>query len=116
MTKTPLYREDDKLLLGLLVDDTAGWQAQTIFGYTIARAETKNDAVRILHERGPDYLKGVWQYFDTDDRDWYPCIIKQAQEHQVTVIRTNVLGYQDQDAYKHVIIDDPNETNLVKSQ
>lgn len=116
MTKTPLYREEDNVLLGVLASDTSGWQAQTVFGYTIARTETRDAAVAILEERGPDYLKGVWQYFDTDDQDWHPCTIKQAHEQQVTVVRTNALGYQEPDTYKYVVIEHPDETRLIKSQ
>lgn len=114
--KTPHLREDDGELLGFVVHDSSGWQAQTVFGYTISRAATQAAAVAILDEQGEEFLKGVWQYLDSDDRDWRPCIIKKAYEHQVILNRTNVMGYQDVDTFKRVILDDPSETNFVKSQ
>lgn len=114
--KTPIHREDDGELLGFVTQDSAGWLALTIFGYPITRATDQRGATTILYERGLSFLMGVWQYYDTDDQDWHACVIKEAYEHQVRVIRTNAMGYQDPDDYKQVIIDDPNETNLVKSQ
>jgi len=113
--KTPLYRSDDKELLGYIVNDGAGWQAQTIFGYTIERTLTRRAAENTLRERGLSFLMGVWQYYDTDDKDWFPCILKEAHETRVTVIRTNVMGYQDPDDYKFVVIQKPTETRLIKS-
>lgn len=116
MQKYPINREDDGELLGFVDQDSASWRALTIFGYPIARFSTRQEAEATLHERGLSFLSGMWQYFDTDDQDWHPCIIKEAYEHQVRVIRTNMFGYQDPDDYKSVIIKDPNETNFVKSQ
>ena len=114
--KTPIHREDDGELLGFTAYDGVSWQAQTIFGYAIARTENERAAQTILHERGLSFLMGIWQYFDKDDQDWHACVIKEAYEHQVIVIRTNALGYQDPDDYKRVVIEEPTETNLVKSQ
>lgn len=111
---TPLYREDDNVFLGLIEKDETSWLAQTIFGYTIARATSREEAEAILHERGTSYLKGVWQYYDKDDRDWFPCVIQGAHEQKVTVVRTNDLGYQDPDNYKHVILENPDDTTLLK--
>jgi len=113
--RIPVRREDDGELLGFVVQDGAGWEAQTIFGYMIDRTANRVTAERIVHEQGLNFLTGVWQYFDEDDQGWYSCILKEAYEHQVTVVRTTPLGYQDPDDYKVVTIKDPNETNLVKS-
>ena len=113
--KTPLHRTDDNEFLGFIVQDAAGWQAQTIFGYTIERTTSKAAAEKILRERGLTFLMGTWQYYDTDDKDWFPCVIKEAHELRVTVIRTNALGYQDPDDYKMVSISKPSETRLIKS-
>lgn len=113
--RTPLYRKDDKELLGFIVHDETGWQAQTIFGYTIDRTTTEKDAKRILREQGLSSLTGVWHYYDRDDHDWFPCILKEAHERSVTVIRTNAMGYQDPDDYKLVTIKDPSEHTLVKA-
>ena len=116
--KIAYYREDDDHdheFLGYLVQDTSGWQAQTIFGYTIARTETREDAEAILNEQGLTYLMGIWQYFDKDEQEWFPCVVKEAYEHRVTVIRTNAMGYQDPDDYKFVTIQKPTENVLIKS-
>jgi len=112
--RIPLYREDDNKLLGYIVQDGTGWRAETVFGYLIDRALDRAGAEAVLEEKGSDYLKGVWQYFDKDDQQWYPCVIKQAYEQQVTVIRTNAMGYQESDEYKMMVINDADETKLVK--
>lgn len=113
--KTPIYSEDDDSFLGFIVNDGSTWQAVTIFGYLIARAQTEKEAVNILKEQGAEYLKGIWQYYDKEDRDWFPCVIKKAFEQRVTVNRTNSLGFQDPEDYKQVVIEDPTENDLVKS-
>lgn len=114
-SKTPLYSEDDNKFLGFVVGDGTGWQALTIFGYLIAHATSRQEAEDVLNELGPTYLQGVWQYYDTDDSDWFYCVIKKAYEQSVIVNRTNALGYQDPDDYKQVEIDAPSEINLIKS-
>lgn len=113
--KTALYRQDDNEFLGYIAKDGAGWHAQTIFGYTIARTATKKEAEETLYTRGLGFLTGIWSYYDKDDHDWFPCIIKEAYEHKVTVIRTNFMGYQDPDDYKLVVLQSPNEEMLIKS-
>ena len=114
-SKTPFYDEDTNEFLGFIVSDGASWQVQTIFGYLIARTNSYDEAKRTLYEVGLTYLKGLWQYYDKDDKDWFSCIIKKAYEHQVIVNRTNTLGYQDEDNFKQVILDDPTDSDLVKS-
>jgi len=113
--KTPFYDEDTREFLGFIVEDSDSWQVQTIFGYLIARTDTQKEAERTLYGVGLTYLKGVWQYYDKEDKDWFPCVIKKAYEHQVIVNRTNTLGFQDEDNFKQVVIDDPTESDLVKS-
>lgn len=113
--RTPYYRIDDNELLGFLVDDGDSWQAQTIFGYQISRTESRKAAENILLEKGLSFLTGVWQYYDKDDHDWFPCVIKEAFEQKVIVNRTTELGYQDPDDYKQVIIESPTENDLIKS-
>lgn len=108
------YREDDGVFLGIVAKDSTSWLAQTIFGYTIARAQTRAEVEAILHERGTTFLKGLWNYFDSDERTWFPCIIKDAHELGVTVIRTNELGFQTPEDYKYVVIEQPTEDVLVK--
>ena len=113
--KIPCFREDDNELLGFLVDDGSSWQALTIFGYQISRTETRKDAETILKDKGLEFLKGVWQYYDKDDKDWFPCVIKKAYEQRVIVNRTTTLGYQDPEDYKQVVIERPTENDLNKS-
>jgi len=113
--KTPLYRADDNELLGFVGQDSTHFLALTIFGYQIARTDTRSEAENILREKGLSFLMGVWQYYDTEDRDWFPCVIKEAYEQRVIVERTNALGYLDPDDRKHVVIKNPTENTLVKS-
>lgn len=115
LQKIPIHREDDGELLGFISQDSAGWQAQTIFGYTLARTDNQRDAEMVVREQGLSSLMGTWQYFDTDDKQWYPCILKEANERKVTVIRTNYMGYQDPDDHKLVVISNPDETKLAKA-
>lgn len=113
--KLPVQREDDGELLGFIVGSGAAWAAQTVFGYTIAQATSQQEAEALVRARGLEYLGGVWQYYDEEDHDWHACSIKKAFEHQVTIVRTTPMGYQDPDDYKQVTLIDPTETNLVKS-
>lgn len=113
--RTPLYHVETKELLGFLLQDTTGWQAQTIFGYTIARTKSEDEAKKVLRDQGLSILKGVWHYYDGDDHQWYPCVLHDAQEHRVTVIRTNAMGYQDPETYKMYTIKDPSDNTLVKA-
>lgn len=114
-TRTPYYRAEDKELLGFIAHDSTGWEAQTMFGYSIARVTSEREAQRVLNEEGLRILMGVWQYFDGDDHEWHACILKEVDEHKVTVIRTNAMGYQDPDDYKLYTIKDPTENTLVKA-
>jgi hypothetical protein len=113
--KIPIYSEDDDSFLGFIINDNTTWRAVTIFGYLISRTNTEKEAITVLREVGPTYLKGTWQYYDKDDHDWFTCVIKQAFEQRVIVNRTNTLGYQDPDDYKQVVIEDPTENDLIKS-
>ena len=115
LRKLPLHRISDKELLGYIVQDGTGWQAQTVFGYTIERTEDRASAERILREQGMSVLMGVWQYFDRDEQSWHACVLKEVQEHQVTVMRTNAMGYQDPDDYKKVTLERPTDSDLVRA-
>ncbi len=113
--KTAIYDKENKEFIGYVVKDANSWLAATIFGYVIERLETSEAAEQVIHEQGRTYLKGMWQYLDPDDRDWHPCIIKDANEQLVTVIRTNALGYQTPEDYKLVVLKKPNDNILIKS-
>ncbi|HJP81361.1 MAG TPA: hypothetical protein VJ841_03145 [Candidatus Saccharimonadales bacterium] len=113
--RTPIIREDDGELLGFIEPSGAGWQAETLFGYLISRTVDRAEAERVVREQGLSTLMGVWNYFDTDDQAWHPCVIKEASEQKLIVIRTNFMGYEDPDDYKHVVILNPNETKIAKT-
>ncbi len=114
LKKEPFYREDDGEQLGIIAQDKTSWLAQTIFGYTIARTDSRKDAEHILLEKGLSSLMGTWQYFDPDEKEWFSCVIKEAYENKVVIARTNEYGIQDPDTYKHVILMNPTEEDLVK--
>lgn len=108
------YHEDSGACLGKISRDETSWLAQTEFGYTLARTTSKVEAESVLQERGLSALKGVWQYYDTDDRDWFPCVIQEANENKVVVARTNEAGVQGPKTYKHVVVVGPSEENFMK--
>jgi hypothetical protein len=58
--KIPIHREDDGELLGFVMQDAAGWNAQTIFGYSILRTTDKKTAEDTLRAKGLDFLTGLW--------------------------------------------------------
>lgn len=113
--KNLLRDTDSGESLGFVVHDDVSWQAQTIFGYEIARVTTKKEAEAVLRSEGSDYTKGVWQYYDKADDAWHSCVLREIYENRVVVIRTNVLGYEENALYKRVIIDHPTEVSLIKS-
>lgn len=112
--KEQVRRRDDDELVGYIVKDTSGWQAQTVFGYPIQRADSKADAEHAVREKGLSYLMGVWSYKDSDDNDWHSCILAEVYEHKVVVRRTNEMGYEDPDDVKRVELKNPIEETLVK--
>jgi hypothetical protein len=114
-SKLPIYSEDDDSFLGFVIDEKTSWRVVTIFDYLISRAATQKEAEATLQDLGPNYLKGMWHYYDKDDKEWFPCVIKKAFEQRVIVNRTNNLGYQDPDDYKQVVIENPTENDLIKS-
>lgn len=113
-TRTPLYHDETHELLGVIAEENNSWVAQTIFGYTIERTTSRKAAETILRERGLTYVTGVWHYFDKQEKDWFPCILKDISEHRVTVVRTDTMGFQDPHNYKPVIILNPTEDTLAK--
>src|SRR5690606_11670042 len=78
--KEYFYRDDDGTLVGVIARDATSWLAQTIFGYTIARTTSRKDAEEVLLRSGLSSLRGVWQYFDADEKEWFPCVIQEANE------------------------------------
>jgi len=113
--KNPVYNDEDHEFLGYVANDGFSWQALTIFGHQISLTTTREEAEAILRERGLTYLQGVWQYFDKDDNEWFPCVISEAYDQKVVVNRTNSLGYEEPDDRKQVTIEHPTENSLIKS-
>lgn len=111
----PINRADDGELLGFIAQRRGSWEALTVFGYVIARVEEQSKADDVVRTQGLLALTGVWQYFDSEDNQWHPCIIKEAAPLSVTVIRTNEMGYQDANKYKLVVLKKPDETMLIKA-
>lgn len=108
---TPLLNETGDVI-GTLHKETNGWSAQTIFGYVMARCDSRHEAESVIRSQGLLILKGLWRYYDADDRDWFPCILKDVQENRVTVVRTNELGFEDPEHYKQVMLKNPSENTL----
>lgn len=115
MTKIPIIRQDDGELLGYVEKEKSGWSAQTIFGYIFARASDQASVEETVRSQGLNILQGLWNYYDKQEKAWFPCILKEVFPGRVIVIRTNVMGYQTPDDYKLVSITNPQETDLVKS-
>lgn len=115
MVKIPIIRQDDGELLGYVQQESNGWSAQTIFGYTFARSDDKDSIEQTVRSQGLNILQGLWQYYDKQDKAWFPCVLKEVFPNRVIVIRTNVMGYQTSDDYKLVSLSNPQETDLVKS-
>lgn len=115
MTKIPIIRQDDGELLGYVEKQTSGWSAQTIFGYVFARSDNQESVEEVVRSQGLTILQGLWQYYDKQDKAWFPCVLKEVFPNRVIVMRTNVMGYQTPDDYKLVAIANPQETDLVKS-
>lgn len=115
MAKVPIIRQDDGELLGYVEQETSGWSAQTVFGYIFARSVTQQEAEETVRAQGLMILQGLWQYYDRQDKAWFPCVLKEVFPSRVIVIRTNELGYQTPEDYKLVTISNPDETNIIKS-
>lgn len=115
MQRIPVIRDDDGEVLGYVAKERSGWSAQTLFGYVFARSDSRDAIEETVRSQGLGVLQGVWQYYDKQDKRWYPCVLKETYENRVVVVRTNEMGYEDGDNYERVSIVNPNDTNLVKS-
>lgn len=108
------YDEDSGRILGIIAKDSTSWLAQTIFGYTIERTASRADAERVLFERGLSSLRGVWQYLDPDEKEWFPCVIQEASEKKVVAVRTDESGLQTPENYKRVVLMNPTDEVLMR--
>ena len=110
-----IHPENDELLGFVVEASDNNWEAQTTFGYVIARTFSQALAEQAVRNSASEFRRGVWQYYDKDDDNWHTCIIKHASPNSVTVVRTNSMGFQEQGDYKLVVLHSPYETSLIKN-
>ncbi len=106
---TPVVRDEGDELLGYVGNQGKKWFAMTIFGYVFEELPTKNEAETAVREKGLAILTGPWQYYDEKTDSWGFCVIKEANTHTVTVIKTNMFGYQDTQMSATLKLDRPAE-------
>lgn len=111
---TPIRRSEDNELLGFITEIDGKWQALTLFGIPFGAAEQKEQAESLVRNNGLAVLTGVWEYYNNSLGDWQPCILKEANEHTVTVIETNFMGYQDSQESKTITLQNPTPDTLRK--
>lgn len=111
----PVIHEDTDELLGFVNQESSGWSARTVFGYVIDRTVDESTAERIVRDNGKKILTGTWRYYDDNEHDWFPCVLKEIYENRVVVIRTNELGFQEPKSYKLATLKDPDDTKLQKA-
>lgn len=113
MSFTPVHRSTDNELVGFIQQTPQGWDAATIFKLPFAHAQAEDQARSLVLNKGLEVLTGTWHYYDQDDKDWCPCVLKEATEDQVTVVRTDMFGYQDGSS-KQVVLHHPTAADLKK--
>lgn len=82
-------RDEGNDTIGYVSTSEDHWIALTLFGYPIEACTSKNQAIRIVNEKGLDFLADGWTYFDATISDWFECKIQEASENQVSIIITN---------------------------
>lgn len=83
----PVYRKEDNELLGCIlpVPTVDMWVPATLFSYPLGEATTKGDAIRLLENIGLDSLLDPWEFFDSEQDDWYTCTIVEANPDKVVI-------------------------------
>jgi hypothetical protein len=109
----PVLHQDSGEIIGYVRQDKSGWSGSTVFKYVLGRADTMEDAMRIVTEHAYRSGTATWQYFDTDDNAWHSCIMKEVYEDRVVVLRTNDMGYHSHALYKIITIENPDDTKLI---
>jgi hypothetical protein len=109
----PIYRNDDNELMGYVAQIGSMWNALTIFGYSFSVVEDQTAAKHKVLSEGLSIMSRIWQYYDQDEKAWFSCRIAEARSDHVTVIRTNVLGYEDSTTSKFYTIEHPDVSNFV---
>jgi len=87
-------RRDDGEPLGRVVPTAGGWQAVTIFGVPLGGPAGRDDAVRILHDRGLACLAEPWWARVGDDAAWREARIVEAAPDRVRLRWSDPLADQ----------------------
>lgn len=74
----PIHRAHDGELLGSIHATDDGWQARTVFGATIGRAATREEATRIVHDQGLAALAKRWFHRDRRTGEWQVVVLTEA--------------------------------------
>jgi hypothetical protein len=82
-------RKEDNDTIGYVSANNDHWIALTLFGYPIESCTSEREAVRIVHEKGLDFLADGWTYFDPAMFEWFECKIQEASENQVSILITD---------------------------
>ncbi len=107
----PIHREEDNELLGYILHDNDIWLPLTIFGYALESCVSEADAIRVISNKGLESLMDTWQYFDTDQEDWYNCTIIEAKKNEIAV---RITDYGHPDAHQTIVISNPSDDNFRK--
>lgn len=110
----PVHRNEDGELLGFIQEQKDLWLSLTIFGYVFDTAATAELAKEFVLKKGLSVLTGIWYYFDEKTDTWYPCLIKEASENQVIVVRSTEQGYLDPTINTIKVISNPDISKLKK--
>lgn len=82
----PVYRDEDKELVGYILKRGEEWLPLTIFGYPLTTATPSyEDAVRTVNLRGLASLAEVWQYYDEEELGWFNCSIIEVANDSLTL-------------------------------
>jgi len=100
-TWQPHFRGRDGELAGYLDGDDPVVVPRTVFGYPLAMAGSRVDAVRVLDERGLACLGDRWE-LQLDGAEPVLVLIMSAYADQVVVVETEY-GYYGPDSPRHTL-------------
>ena len=107
----PVYRKEDNELLGYLlpVAQSDLWLPATVFSYPLGKACSERDAVSLLEDIGLGSLLDRWEFFDSDQEDWFSCTIVEADPDKIKITVSD-FGYPD--IYQTRTITKPDHTTV----
>ncbi len=100
-TWLPHYRGSDGELVGYLDGADPAVTPRTLFGYALAEARSRADAVRVLEARGLACLGDRWDLV-LDSGERVPVLIMSAYADGVVVVETEY-GYYGPDSPRHTL-------------